>query len=172
MNQTEVKHDVELRLIDRSRNRFRVYGLTICQTLFGEACLRVVWGRIGHRRLRERSEMFTNREDLEKRREELLERRRRHGYLPLGRAEAELFEASEAPPPNDALGTRIAIDREIVEAHGLSLGDQNARRLVDQWHRATSALWFYAQARASESALDLEDVSTLAAMYRAVSQVA
>jgi predicted DNA-binding WGR domain protein len=76
--------DVELRLVDASRNRFRVYGLTVCRTLFGELCLRVVWGRMGHRRLHERSETFADAGVLERRRVELLARRRRHGYVPLG----------------------------------------------------------------------------------------
>ncbi len=37
--------------------------------LFREPCLRVVWGRLGHRRLRERSESFPNPEALGRRRE-------------------------------------------------------------------------------------------------------
>jgi predicted DNA-binding WGR domain protein len=73
--------DLELRLVDPSKNRFRIYGLTECTTLFGELCLRIVWGRIGNRRPRERSEVFTDRAALERRREELLGRRRRHGYV-------------------------------------------------------------------------------------------
>ncbi len=67
--------DVELRSVDPSRNRFRLYGITECCTLFGELCLRIVWGRIGNRRLRERSEVFEDRAALQRRREELLERR-------------------------------------------------------------------------------------------------
>jgi predicted DNA-binding WGR domain protein len=73
--------DVELRLVDPSRNRFRIYGLTECRTLFGELCLRIVWGRIGNRRLRERSEIFPDRETLVRRRRELFGRRERHGYV-------------------------------------------------------------------------------------------
>jgi predicted DNA-binding WGR domain protein len=71
--------DVELRLIEPERNRFRLYGLTECFTLFGEFCLVIAWGRIGHP-LRRRSEMFVDREALVRRRDALLARRRRHGY--------------------------------------------------------------------------------------------
>ena len=50
--------DLELRLIDPLRNARRLYGLTECTTRFGELCLRIVWGRLGNRRPRERSEVF------------------------------------------------------------------------------------------------------------------
>jgi hypothetical protein len=39
--------------VDPAKSRFRSYGLTECRTLFGELCLRIVWGRIGNRRRRE-----------------------------------------------------------------------------------------------------------------------
>ena len=42
--------DLELRLINPAKNAFRIYGLSECVTLFGEVCLRIVWGRIGNRR--------------------------------------------------------------------------------------------------------------------------
>jgi predicted DNA-binding WGR domain protein len=79
MNAAIAHDDVELRLIDPERNRFRLYGLTECLTLFGELCLVVVWGRIG-RPLRRRSETFADRRALERRRNALLARRRRRGY--------------------------------------------------------------------------------------------
>lgn len=71
--------DHELRLIDPARNRFRLYGMTESRTLFGEACLVIAWGRIGHR-LRVRTELFDDARALERRRLALLARRRRHGY--------------------------------------------------------------------------------------------
>jgi predicted DNA-binding WGR domain protein len=71
--------DVELRLIDPERNRFRLYGMTRCSTLFGEPCLVVAWGRIGQP-LRRRSETFADGAALERRRDALLARRRRRGY--------------------------------------------------------------------------------------------
>lgn len=73
-------HDVELRHIDRKRNRFRVYALTTCRTLFGELALMITWGRIGSR-LRVRCESFAEAAALVRRRDELLARRRRHGYV-------------------------------------------------------------------------------------------
>jgi predicted DNA-binding WGR domain protein len=76
---TSALDDVELRLIDPDRNRFRLYGMTECLTLFGELCLVIAWGRIGQP-LRRRSEMFVDRDALERRRDALLARRRRNGY--------------------------------------------------------------------------------------------
>lgn len=146
-------HDIELRLIDPARNRRRVYGITECRTLFGEPCLRIVWGRLGHRRLRERSEIFSSRAELEARRAQLLERRRRHGYSPtLAARSARVAEASHSP------------ERELVELHGLYLDDTTARALVTRWYEATSELARYLEQSHSE-AFDLVDVSTLAAMY-------
>ena len=63
-----------------TRNRQRHYSITEARTLFGELCLVIVWGRIG-RCPRVRTEVFTTYEDLTKRRNELLERRRQHGYV-------------------------------------------------------------------------------------------
>jgi predicted DNA-binding WGR domain protein len=171
MNLDPFGSDVELRLVDPSRNRFRVYGLTVCRTLFGEPCLRIVWGRLGNRRLRERSETFESRETLERRREELLTRRRRHQYVPLGTDWGTLLERREAPAGRREEARRVAVEREIVEAHGLSLGDRVARDLVARWHAAASELRTYVAAR-GDAAIDLEDVSTLAAMYVNVCQVA
>jgi predicted DNA-binding WGR domain protein len=73
--------DVELRLVDRPRNRFRLYGMTESRTLFGEACLEIAWGRIGGP-LRRRLETFQSGEELARRRHVLLLRRHRHGYTP------------------------------------------------------------------------------------------
>ena len=164
-------HDVELRLVDATRNRFRVYGLTVCRTLFGEPCLRIVWGRLGNRRLRERSETFVSLEALERRRDELLARRRQHRYVPLGIDWPTLLGRREGDPERRGLRERAVVEREIVEAHGLSLNDRVARSLVDQWHAAASALRSYVEAR-GEGSLDLEDVSTLAAMYVTARRVA
>jgi predicted DNA-binding WGR domain protein len=74
--------DIELRMVDPAHNRFRLYGLTECRTLFGEPCLIIGWGRIGHR-LRRRTEVFADYGLLEHRRSALLARRRRNGYAPL-----------------------------------------------------------------------------------------
>ncbi len=67
---------VELRNIDRARNRFRIYRMWQQPTLFGGLDLVIEWGRIGAR-LRRRSEDFTP-----ARWNELLARRRRNGYQP------------------------------------------------------------------------------------------
>lgn len=155
--------DLELRLIDPSKNRARLYGITECVTLFGEMCLRIVWGRIGNRQLRERSEVFESREALERRRKELLVRRRQHGYIATS-------PHSEAAP--EAIHTvEHAMEREIVEAHGLHLGDRTARALVEGWHAATRALRAYLTKQRAEE-LDMEDVSTLASMYALAAGVA
>jgi predicted DNA-binding WGR domain protein len=71
--------DIELRMVDPARNRFRLYGLTETRTLFGEPCLIIGWGRIGQR-LRSRTEVFADQELLEHRRNALLALRRQHGY--------------------------------------------------------------------------------------------
>lgn len=158
--------DLELRLIDPSKNRARLYGITECVTLFGEMCLRIVWGRIGNRLLRERSEVFDSREALERRRKELLSRRRQHGYVETSpRHSAGLVTETTAAH---------AVEREIVEAHGLHLGDRTARTLVEGWHAATRALRTYLtkQDGGDVEALDLEDVSTLASMYALAAGVA
>jgi predicted DNA-binding WGR domain protein len=150
--------DLELRLIDPSKNKARLYGLTECMTLFGEVCLRIVWGRIGNRRLRERTETFESRDALERRRHELLLRRRQHGYTEV---------PSVSRPPVDESEGQVeehAVEREIVEAHGLGLGDRTARSLVATWHAATRALRSYLAERGAD-ALDMDDVSALASMY-------
>ena len=156
--------DLELRLVDPARNRARLYGITECVTLFGEMCLRIVWGRIGNRHLRERSEVFETREALERRRRELLARRRQHGYT----------ETTTAAPAASLLDTNVTgheMERAIVEAHGLELRDRKARSLVETWHAATRALRSYLAERRQE-VLDLEDVSTLASMYAVAAGVA
>ncbi len=71
---------LELCHIDPSRNRFRRYLLTEQRTLFGELDLVIHWGRMGSP-LRMRSETFSDRARLEKRRDELVRLRLRHGYL-------------------------------------------------------------------------------------------
>jgi len=71
---------LELRSVDPARNRYRIYRLREVRTLFGEVGLVVEWGRIG-RPLRVREELFRDAEALERRRAELLGRRRRSGYV-------------------------------------------------------------------------------------------
>jgi predicted DNA-binding WGR domain protein len=160
--------DLELRLVDPAKNRFRIYGLTECRTLFGELCLRIVWGRIGNRRQRERSEVFDDRAAMLRRREELLGRRRRHGYVaspstPRAAArERAAMHREERGGEGEAV--RRATERAIVEAHGLSLGDASAWKLVAQWHAATVAIVRYIEARGA-AVLDLVDASTLAGMF-------
>lgn len=65
---------VELRSVDREKNRFRVYRMWLQPTLFGGVDLVIEWGRIGARP-RRRSELFT-----QARWDELVARRRRNGY--------------------------------------------------------------------------------------------
>lgn len=72
-------NDIELRLIDPARNRFRLYGMTETRTLFGEACLVIAWGRVGGP-IRRRTEIFDDGVTLDRRRRALLARRRRHSY--------------------------------------------------------------------------------------------
>jgi predicted DNA-binding WGR domain protein len=143
--------DIELRLINPRANKFRLYGITECTTLFGEPCLRIVWGRIGHRRLRERSETFATRAELEQRRSELLARRRHHGYD----VHFERLRREDA--------AREA-EREIVEAHGLPLASPVARDLVSRWHAAARELACFIAVHRS-APIDLVDASTLGAMY-------
>ena len=88
--------DIELRLIDPIRNRFRVYGITECPTLFGELGLFIAWGRIGHR-LRTRFETFEDAVALDARRSELLARRRRRGYVDVQVARAGLGAVASLP---------------------------------------------------------------------------
>jgi predicted DNA-binding WGR domain protein len=73
-------NDLELRLVDPDKNRYRLYGMTETRTLFGEPCLLIAWGRIGAPKLRRRTETFADACSLERRRRALLARRRRHGY--------------------------------------------------------------------------------------------
>jgi predicted DNA-binding WGR domain protein len=175
MNLVLVDSDVELRLVDPSRNRFRVYGITVYRNLFGELCLGVAWGRLGHRRLRERSETFANRSALERRRRELLSRRKEHGYVPLGTDWAMLLGTPGADAVRREPASQAATAREIVEAHGLSLHDVVARELVGRWYATAVELRSYLAVRRvphGEPSLDIEDVSTLAAMYVSACQVA
>lgn len=73
-------NDLEFRLVDRERQRFRLYGITEARTLFGEACLVIAWGRIGTK-LRVRTETFDEGTSLARRWRELVGRRRRKGYV-------------------------------------------------------------------------------------------
>lgn len=142
--------DIELRLVDAAKNKFRLYGITSCRTLFGELALRIVWGRIGHRRLRERTEIFPTTEALERRHAELLQRRRQHGYV------VHTSRARE---------TQIrAVERDIVEAHGLPLASPHVRALVSRWHNVTRELARFVGEQTKQP-LDLVDISTLAVMY-------
>lgn len=163
----DLRDDVELRLVDPSKNRFRIYGLTECRTLFGELCLRIVWGRIGNRRLRERSETFADRAALARRRGELLGTRRRHGYVSTPAPPPAMTETS-APSQPRAVASVLATERAILEAHlevhGMPTGDATARTLVACWHAATRAIVDYLGARGTE-ALDLVDASMLADMF-------
>jgi len=157
---TDDLRDLELRLVDPAKNRLRIYGLTECRTLFGELCLRIVWGRIGNRRPRERTEVFEDRGALERRREELLGRRRRHGYVsttPRAPARARSAQRTEPRP-------FCAIERAILEAHGLPLEETMARTLVARWHAATVVILRHIEAKGAEM-LDLVDVSSLAGMF-------
>ena len=70
---------VQLRLVDPALNKFRVYCLAESESLFGEPSLFITWGRMGHK-CRVRLEVFADRQALQRRRRELLARRRRHGY--------------------------------------------------------------------------------------------
>ena len=175
MDATLTMHDVELRLVDPTRNRFRLYSLTECRTLFDEFALIVAWGRIGSR-LRTRTEVFETREARERRRLELVGRRRRHGYVSRGEGDAPVVapataRARKANADTPLLGVAAAasldhaIEREIVEAHGLRLVNPTARTLVARWHAATRELARYLDVGRRREPFDLVDVSTLASMY-------
>jgi len=78
------------------------------RTLFGEPCLVIAWGHIGSR-CRVRTEAFSSRVNLVRRRSELLARRRQHGSgrypevaCLLGRDERGAL--SDDPIPIGALG--------------------------------------------------------------------
>jgi predicted DNA-binding WGR domain protein len=71
---------MELRSVNPESNRHRRYALTTQLRLDGGGELIVTWGRIG-RRLRSRVEHFSTSSALEHRYDELLARRRRHGYV-------------------------------------------------------------------------------------------
>lgn len=168
--------DMELRLVDPAKNRFRLYGITVCRTLFGELCLRIAWGRIGNRRMRERTETFADPPALERRRDELLARRRRRGYVvvlgtPLVMPAPRNVRGSGQPRRPRPETIRVSAESEIVEAHGMSLQDKVARKLVARWFVATCKLSEYL-AELQPEVLDLVDVSTLAAMFVEAAAVA
>lgn len=70
---------VELRQLDPSRNRARMYRLAESSSLFGERGLMITWGRIG-RAPRVRFEPIESDAALHARWSELLKRRLAHGY--------------------------------------------------------------------------------------------
>lgn len=90
-------NDLEFRLVDLERNRFRLYGLTEARTLFGEACLVIAWGRIGTT-LRVRTETFEDDKSLERRRRELVARRRRKGYVEVDPGARPVVHAGKTRP--------------------------------------------------------------------------
>ena len=157
MEAMPLEDDVEMCLVDPLRNRFRVYGMTVCRTLFGELCLRIAWGRVGSRRLRERSETFHDAAALEQRRAQLVALRRQHGYEARRGGEGQLH--ARRPELPDA-----AVARAVVEAHGLSLASPDARKLVGRWYAATREIARYLEERQADT-FDLVDISTLAALY-------
>lgn len=163
--------DLELRLVDPATNRFRIYGLTECRTLFGELCLRIVWGRIGNRRPRERSEVFADRDALARRRDELLGLRRRHGYVVSATTPRGAARARHEQRKQEAARAEHAVERAILEAHGLPVDDTNARTLVARWQAATVAIVRYLEAKGA-GLLDLVDASTLAGMFVTASAAA
>lgn len=72
--------ELELRQVDPARGRARRYHLARSRSLFGERAILITWGRIG-RPARVRIETFGSEAKLQKRWQELLARRRAHGYL-------------------------------------------------------------------------------------------
>jgi predicted DNA-binding WGR domain protein len=68
----------DIELVDIERQRF--FAITETPTLFEEHALAIAWGPVGGP-LRRRVETFASRAKLERRRRELLARRRRHGYV-------------------------------------------------------------------------------------------
>lgn len=70
---------LEFRQIDPARRRARRYHLSECRSLFGERAILIVWGRIG-RPARARLETFETDAKLRRRWNELLARRKAHGY--------------------------------------------------------------------------------------------
>jgi predicted DNA-binding WGR domain protein len=71
---------MELRSVNLESNRHRRYALATQFRLDGGGEIIVRWGRIG-RRLRSRVETFATTSALEHRYDELMARRRRHGYV-------------------------------------------------------------------------------------------
>lgn len=71
---------IHMRLFDPAHDKLRLYALHEQMTLFGCPELLIEWGRLGHKQ-RLRIERFESRLQLDKRKHELLLRRRRHGYV-------------------------------------------------------------------------------------------
>jgi predicted DNA-binding WGR domain protein len=72
---------VQFESVDRVRNRFRDYWLTVFFDLTGPRPFKVdrTWGRIG-RRLNSESRWFATRDDMAQYLEDVTRDRRRHGY--------------------------------------------------------------------------------------------
>lgn len=71
---------IHMRMFDPSKDKLRLYALHEQMTLFGAPELLIEWGRLGHRQ-RLRVERFESKDMLDKRKRELIGRRRRHGYV-------------------------------------------------------------------------------------------
>lgn len=114
---------IELLQVDEARNRFRVYRLREQGTLFGERDLLIEWGRLGQT-LRVRVERYGGMEELERRKEELVARRRAHGYEEL---KAERVSRVVAPRVMGA-GRAAEVGRGQLELGGEGKGTKN-----DKW---------------------------------------
>jgi predicted DNA-binding WGR domain protein len=76
---TALRPPLELRHVDPARRRARRYHIAESASLFGELGLIISWGRIG-RPARTRFESFATENELATRYQELLARRKAHGY--------------------------------------------------------------------------------------------
>jgi len=70
-----------LQKIDRAKNQFRWYSLTVTPTLFGEYSLVRRWGRIDQDSSGFKSEWFEGEDEAVLKLEELVKLSRRRGYL-------------------------------------------------------------------------------------------
>ena len=89
-----LEQTIELRRIEPKKNRFRRYRIRRSRTLFDEDCLLIEWGRLGQP-LRLRVESFHSPTQLHKRVEELIELRKKRGYLATS---TELFQYQKPTP--------------------------------------------------------------------------
>jgi predicted DNA-binding WGR domain protein len=94
---------MELRSVNPEANRHRRYALTTQLRIDGGGDIIVRWGRIGCR-LRCRVERFASSSELERRYDELLARRRRHGYVVFRMAANDVSDL-DVPPAGPALDT-------------------------------------------------------------------